>query len=107
MATPNPTVAASASARDILTAVQIATGTTLAGLRGVARPRHLVRARWAAMLLLTRAGYSTLVAGEMLGRDHSTVIHGRDKAAALADTDPQFRGLVSRIERLLAEEATA
>jgi chromosomal replication initiation ATPase DnaA len=59
------------------------------------------------MLLLTRAGYSTLVAGEMLGRDHSTVIHGRDKAAALADTDPQFRGLVSRIERLLAEEATA
>jgi chromosomal replication initiation ATPase DnaA len=47
-----------------------------------------------------------LAAGEMLGRDHSTVIHGRDKAAALISADPQFQGLVSRVERLLAEGAT-
>ena len=41
-------------------------------------------------LLVTDAGLGPTAAGALLGRDHSTVLHGRDRIVALLASDPSL-----------------
>lgn len=51
-----------------------------------------VQARWAAMLAMRWSGLSYPSIGQILHRDHSTVIHGLRRAAS----DPTVVGLAKR-----------
>jgi chromosomal replication initiation ATPase DnaA len=95
------------SPREILTAVQLATGATMSGLRGPNRSPHLARARWVAVHLLTRLGLSSVAVGDLLNRDHTTILYGRAKAEALAESDPMFQALLERVEQWVEEDRHA
>lgn len=60
-------------------------------LTGAARQHHICRARWAVMLVLQRRGYSTPRIGRALGgRDHTTIMHGLKRGAAIEAADSVF-----------------
>lgn len=60
-------------------------------IKGPCRQPHIVRARWAVMLALREAGWSTPRIGRALNnRDHTTVRHGLLKGAELRATDSKF-----------------
>lgn len=72
------------------------------------RAPELVRARHVAMALackLTRL--STTAIGRQLGKDHSSVINGRDRAAALSARDDDLAGDIAAIETAVAAVMTA
>lgn len=55
------------------------------------RDRRLAYPRFAAYRLLRDRGLTTPQIGRMLGkRDHSTIIHGLERAETLLRTDPEF-----------------
>ena len=61
--------------------------------RSVARPRQIVM-----YLATTDLGLATTTVGRLLGgRDHSTVIHGRDTIARMIETNAVMRERVERI----------
>jgi chromosomal replication initiation ATPase DnaA len=83
---------------DIVTAVAAEFGTTREHLMGESRDAGVVLARWAAMTLAHRLlGYSTPRIGRLLRRDHTTVLHGIRRIAALAEDQPD---LAARLDRL-------
>ena len=51
-------------------------------IKGRNRTGYLVEARQLAMVLMLRAGFSQKQVGILFNRDHSTVIHARDKVKA-------------------------
>lgn len=60
-------------------------------LLGQDRFAGLVRARWAVMLAMRARGLSVMRIGAALGgRDHTTILHGLKKGAALRANDPAF-----------------
>lgn len=72
-----------------------ATGVAQADLFGIDRHRRVVRARWAIMVVLRERGNSMKAIGRIVMRDHTTVVSGLQRAAALAD-DPSFARMVER-----------
>lgn len=71
-----------------------AVGETPAVLMSDNRARHLTHARWAVMLALWNAGWSTMRIGREIGnRDHTTVMHGLKQARALREIDADFERL--------------
>jgi chromosomal replication initiator protein len=71
-----------------------AVGTPVDVLVGDNRARPLSHARWAVMLALWNAGWSTMRIGRALGnRDHTTVMHGLKKARELREVDADFERL--------------
>lgn len=60
-------------------------GTTVTAMRGSTRPHHLVSARWVAAFLLRRQGLSLPQIGRILGRNHTTIIHGLQSIAKRPD----------------------
>jgi hypothetical protein len=50
---------------------------------------------------LMEAGYSGIVIGQLLGRDHSTVYVGSRQAARLVRTDPDMRRLATAARTVL------
>lgn len=64
------------------------------------RRGELSPARWAiAFVLLTHAGWTLTRVGTLLGKDHSSVHYGREKAAELIRIDPLFFAACQRLER--------
>lgn len=59
---------------------------------GERQTKPISRARWSVMLVLRdKRGMSYPAIGSKLGdRDHSTVIHGINRAKAIMQTDPEF-----------------
>lgn len=66
-------------------------GLTRYDLTGAAKQQHVCRARWAVMLVLQRRGFSTPRIGRALGnRDHTTILHGLKRGAAIEAADSVF-----------------
>lgn len=82
----------------ILTCIAALHDLTLDELRGQARRADIAHARQIAMYVLWKQGMSLNAIGAALGgRDHSTVIHGRDKIAAALDNSPTLRRLIREV----------
>lgn len=82
----------------IIRLVSAHSGCSVADLQGQSRRRHLVMARQAICLLGAEAGHSMPRIGNALGgRDHSTIIHGRDTAAARASGDPEYAAMLDLV----------
>lgn len=74
------------------------TGVRTTELTGMGRDRRLCRYRFAVMKAARARGYSTPRIGKALGnRDHTTIMHGLDRAEQLAATDAKFVRLVCDI----------
>jgi chromosomal replication initiation ATPase DnaA len=83
------------------TAIAEAFGTTLEDLSGRARGAWIAHRRMALYRALMEAGYSGIVIGQLLGRDHSTVYVGSRQAARLVRTDPDMRSLATAARTVL------
>lgn len=62
-------------------------------------PRELIHARWAVMHVMHERAWSTPKIGELINRDHSTVIYGLQKARELRQREPKFAALVEELQR--------
>lgn len=71
-----------AKARAIILEVAKASGLKIKTLMGPSRARRATWPRQVAYEALNRAGYSTAEIGRMMGRDHTTVMHGIKAARA-------------------------
>ncbi|MFQ5776022.1 MAG: helix-turn-helix domain-containing protein [Kiloniellaceae bacterium] len=89
---------------DVVEAVARAAGLEAAALLGRVRDRRHARIRQLVMYLLRELcpGASLPAIGYLLGRDHTTVLYGCRKAAALLARDATFRALHDRARRELA-----
>ena len=82
-------------------AIAVAFGTTLEDLSGRARGAWISHRRMALYRALMEAGYSGIVIGMLLDRDHSTVYVGARQAARLVRTDPDMRRLATAARTVL------
>ncbi len=96
--------AAGACMMDVVKAAARAGGVRPKDLIGRGQTRPLTRARQLAMHLLRemRPGVSLHAIGVLLDRDHTTVLYGCRRAAALLARDGAFRELYQRARRELA-----
>lgn len=77
-------------------------------ITGTSRLRPVVRVRQAVMYLACKAGHTTPQVGKRIGgRDHSTVVHGRDMAAYRITQDPTFADMVRRIREAAPQRGVA
>lgn len=95
---------AGACMMDVVEAAARAGGLRPEDLIGRGQARPLTRARQLAMHLLreTHPGLSLHAIGYLLDRDHTTVLYGCRRAAALLARDGAFRALYARARRALA-----
>jgi hypothetical protein len=91
-----------AGANDILLRTAQATGSSLEFLLSDKRWPEIVHPRQAAMLVMRRTGLSFPKIGLLLGRDHSTVIHGCEAALRRASRNARYRSLIAKIEGVAA-----
>lgn len=83
--------------QEVIKATARAFGYTVHDLLSVRRPQPLVEARFAAMLALRRQGVSLPRIGGILGRDHTTVLHGIARAEEIERDKPAFAEAVKAI----------
>jgi len=95
--------ATSLSADSVLDLVAESYSVSVEQLLSKTRSRHVAFPRQIAMFILReRTEFSLPQIGEMLGgRDHSTVLYGAEKVAALVDADKDIRREVSLLEQKL------
>ena len=81
------------SAPSIVDIVATAFGVSLVEMRGSARSRHIVAARWAAIAIMRDfRGMSYPAIGRVLGgRDQSTIQHGYHQRPYLFKRYPEFQ----------------
>jgi chromosomal replication initiation ATPase DnaA len=78
----------------------VAFGVTVSSLLSPRRTLELSQARFAAMLVLRRSGFSYPAIARLTKRkDHTTVMHGVKCAAELEKSDPGYRAAVSYIAK--------
>lgn len=65
------------------------------------RQRRVVDVRHALSFSLRRRKYTTTEIGEMIGKDHATVLHAERKVKNLYLTDRSFTMLVDAIENII------
>ena len=76
----------------VLRAISEATEIPLVRLTGGERNQPLVRARWVFCWVMHQtSGYSLPEIGRLIGRDHTTIMHGLRRARELRASDPGFR----------------
>lgn len=76
----------------ILYAVAEAWGVEVADLRSPSRCREIAWPRFAAMSFLQQLGWTTTRIGKLFsGRDHSSVVHGLQRAKGLRRDFPNYR----------------
>ena len=76
---------------EVLKKVEAATGIGRRNFMCDSRFREHVEARWLVMYALRKQKYSTAQIGKMMGRDHSTVVHGLHKVRELRNGRKSFR----------------
>jgi chromosomal replication initiator protein len=79
---------------------------TNAALLSHNRDHHLVIARQAAMVLLREYGLSLQAVGDMLDRDHGTVIHAIKAVQERCETDPHFERAMKALREIVSHETT-
>lgn len=85
--------------KSILTAVGEYFGYGILDLTGIGRRPRLAHARHIAIYLLTtHTSLSSSAIGEILNRDHSSVLYGRDKIRALVESGPPAAAMIKVIE---------
>lgn len=90
------------SMRDVLDAVAAEFDVPAAALRGGRKTQPLAWARQAAMFLARRhTGASSVRIGQLLRRDHSTVLHGVRATEARIGADPDVAQAILRVEQRL------
>lgn len=75
---------------DILTRTAETFGVAPQALAGRTRSAYLAQARQAAMVGLRDLGLSLASIGQLLNRDHTTVLHGLGAAATRAEANPRY-----------------
>ena len=74
------------------------TGIDPTAIVSAGRDQEVVRVRWAIMRVLRGKGWSTARIGRKLGgRDHTTVMHGLARAAAIYVADADFAWLCDQV----------
>lgn len=66
-------------------------------LRGDLRFAHLIRGRQAFSIAMRNRGASLPRIGQLLNRDHTTILHGIRKGGKQIKTDPRFAELVEMV----------
>jgi len=64
---------------------------------GSSRHRRVVRIRQACMKIAREQGHSYPQIGRRMGRDHSTIVHGVEKAENLAKDDARYAAFLKRL----------
>jgi len=83
--------------RNVIRAASAISGIPESELLDDNRAAHLSWVRFAIMAACQRyASYSAI--GRVMGRDHSTIIHGVKRALTLGKSDPAFATFVSMLE---------
>ena len=86
------------SANDAVQAAARVFDVTRQEILGADRCHRLCRARWAVMVALRQRGYSLPRIGRALGdRDHTTVMSGLKRAAAIRAVDPEYDQQCARV----------
>lgn len=94
--------------KELIEATAIAFGVTPEELLSPTRTDELAQARFAAMLVMRRRGYSFPRIALTLNRsDHTTVIHGVGRGLHLERTNPSYAKSVAFIEEHSADEHAA
>lgn len=83
--------------REITQAAADIFGVPVRDILSKSRFREHTSARQAVCLVAWERGWSSPAIGRVLGRDHSTVLHGRDRAAALGAGDPGYAAKVAEL----------
>jgi hypothetical protein len=73
-------------------------------LRGKGRSRTVVEARQALMFALWDGGMSYSAIGRLLGKHHTTIMHGVKQAVILRENHSAFRDLCGVLRRLIFNE---
>ena len=84
-------------AKPMISRAAAAVGEPVTVLMGDNRARKLAQARWAVMLGLRHAGWSTSRIGRALRRDHTTVMSGLERGKALMAHDRDFQRLYAAV----------
>lgn len=83
----------------LINCIELVMGISEEGLKSKERLRDYIDARHIFMIFLRRhTKLSTTRIGEMLNRDHSTVVYGQKKAFNLLDVDQEFRERYKQVE---------
>jgi hypothetical protein len=101
---------------DIIHHASQLSGVSVASIQTASRKREVVRVRQAIMLIareqrrkdgdLVTFAYSFKQIGSALGgKDHSTIMHGCDKAALIAERDPVYAGFIDALREASANGA--
>jgi hypothetical protein len=69
---------------------------------GRRRHTYITGARNAVYLVAYEAGWSSICIGQVIGRDHSTVLHGRDVARRDAERSPDYAARVAELREFAA-----
>jgi hypothetical protein len=80
------------------------TGVTEQQVRGLNRSRTIVEAKQAMMFALWDGKMSYAAIGRLLGKHHTTVMHGVNEAAALRESSDAFRVMCGVLRRLIFNE---
>lgn len=89
---------------DILTIAAEMACIDRAMILGNSKYRRFVRVRQACYLVAREQGYSYPFIGRLVNRDHTTVIHGADKALIIAERDQVFAAFLDQL-RAAASDA--
>ncbi|MEM7667537.1 MAG: helix-turn-helix domain-containing protein [Pseudomonadota bacterium] len=99
---------AAISVRSIGETVAIRTGITWRLQRSLRRPKDVSTARMVTMYLACElTEHSLPMIGEVLNRDHTTIIYGRDQIEDRMVSDPDLRSLVSNCRTDLEKQRVA
>lgn len=76
------------------------TGTSESELTGNCKQRDLCAARWIVMIIARNEGHSLTQIGRVLGKDHSTISYGCERAIVLAERLPEYWRKIDDVRRL-------
>lgn len=84
--------------RDIARTVAVIAGERYDELVGPRRYRRLATLRWVVMRIARAEGRTLNQIGRVLGRDHTTVLHGLRASRYLGNRDPERARLIAEVE---------
>lgn len=83
---------------ELIRIVAAKTGIPTSAIRGATRSREYLRCRDVVTRIACEEGHTLEHIGRVLGlRHHTTIMTGRNRAARLFDTDPDFRKLCDNV----------
>jgi chromosomal replication initiator protein len=88
----------------ILNTVSDSLGISIVAMTNCTRRREVVFARQISMRMLNHFTEMSLKSiGQIFNRDHTTVIHARERLSDLCDTEPETKAIVDNIRDQISE----